>query len=380
MTTPQARLDRAIIVYETEAACRDRLSAGGFPPDIAEEIACYLAQATDIEAFAPEIATALAAEGIEAVFVTLDDLLDRLPALAERRSSSIVWCQTDGIAYYRGSTVPALARLAGFRSYGSPPQAQHLCQDKFKCGALAATIGIRTPPTALLDGNRIIVGGQLFERSGPFFVKPNTLGAKIGIFADSLCRDSDAARSAARRLAERYRDRALVQPYIAGDDIRVSFIDLGGPMASSLGIARLSKDPKSETGGAFMTMRDNASLSGSRDTDGTRGAFGDRQEVAFVPKLTDLRREPASNPATARTVRTIEEATVRLADLFGLSGVFSVDFRVAPNGEAHFLEFETCPAVTIYDFQTYLRDVHGLALGPALARSMRLAFERAPAP
>ena len=31
--------------------------------------------------------------------------------------------------------------------------------------------------------------GRLAERSGPLFVKPNTLGAKIGIFADSLCRD-----------------------------------------------------------------------------------------------------------------------------------------------------------------------------------------------
>lgn len=366
------QLDRAIIVYETERSCRDRLVARGFGLDVAEEIACYLAQATDIEAFAPEITKALATEGIEAVFVTLDALLDRLPKLADRRDSTIVWCQTDGIAYYRGSTVPALARLAGFRSYGSPPQAQHLCQDKLKCGALAATVGILTPETALLDGERIVAGGALLAKAGPFFVKPNTLGAKIGIFADSLCADAAAVKAAAGRLAERYRDRAVVQPYLSGDDVRVSFMDLGGPFAPSLGIARLAKDPDSETAGAFMTMRDNASLSGSRDTEGTRGAFGEGQEIAFVPKLADLRREPGRE----QTVAAIESAMERLVDLFGLADCFSADFRVDAQGVPHFLEFETCPAVTIYDFQTYLGDTHGLALGPALARSMRLAFAR----
>lgn len=365
-------LDRAIIVYETEAACRDRLVDAGFTPDIAEEIACYLAQATDIEAFAPELTAALGGEGIEALFVTLDELIGRLPALEDRRARSILWCQTDGIAYYRGSTVPALARLAGYARYGSPPQAQHLCQDKFKCGALAAALGVLTPPTTLLDGRRIVAGTAFPPDGGPFFVKPNTLGAKIGIFADSLCADEAAVLAASGRLLARYRDRAVVQPYLAGDDVRVSFMDLGGALAPSLGIARLSKDPNSETAGAFMTMRDNATLSGSRDTEGAIGAFGERQEVAFVPKLVDLREELGRES----TVAAIETAVERLVDLFGLADYFSVDFRVDAQGVAHFLEFEACPAVTIYDFQTYLRQGHGLDLGPALARSMRRAFAR----
>ena len=36
---------------------------------------------------------------------------------------------------------------------------------------------------------------------GPLFVKPNTLGAKIGIFADSLCRTFAEATERARRIA-----------------------------------------------------------------------------------------------------------------------------------------------------------------------------------
>jgi D-alanine-D-alanine ligase-like ATP-grasp enzyme len=375
---PPSPLRRVVIAYEPEAACRARLAAAGFDPGIAAEIACYLAQATDLAAIRPEIAGALGEAGLDAVFIELDGLVDALPDLMARRHDTILWCQTDGIAYYRGSAAPAVARLAGIRSYGSPPQAQHLCQDKFKSTALAAAAGLPVPPTALAEGDRVVAGGAVLDGPGPFFVKPNTLGAKIGIFGDSRAADAAGALRLAARLHDRYRDRAVIQPFIPGHDLRVSFMDVGRTLAPSLGIARLLKDPDSETGGAFMTMRDNASLSGSRDTEGTATGFGAGQDRAFVPKLSDLRAEARSDPAAAATVAAIEAMVPRLAELFGLRDYFSVDIRVAEDGALQILEFETCPAVTIYDFQSYLHDAHGLPLGPALARSLTLAHGRPP--
>ena len=76
--------------------------------------------------------------------------------------------------------------------------------------------------------------GDWPRAAGPLFVKPNTLGAKIGIFADSLCRDRLEANDRARRIWERYRDRALIQPFVEGDDVRVSFMDLGGEIRRSV--------------------------------------------------------------------------------------------------------------------------------------------------
>lgn len=371
---PPSPLRRVVITYEPEAACRARLQAAGFDPAIAAEIACYLAQATDLEAIRPELAATLAEAGLEAEFLELDALVAALPGLAARRDDTILWCQTDGIAYYRGSSVSAAARLAGIPFYGSPPQAQHLCQDKFKCTALAASADLPVPPTALAEGRRVIAGAAVLDGPGPFFVKPNTLGAKIGIFADSRTVDGAAALEVSARLWHRYRDRAVIQPFLPGRDVRVSFMDTGRPLAASLGIARLGRDPGSETGGAFMTMRDNASLSGSRDTEGGRTGFGETQQRAFVPQLTDLRAEPG--PAAARIVAAAEALVPRLAEIFGLRDYFSVDLRADEDGGVRILEFETCPAVTIYDFQTYLRDAHGLSLGAALARSLALAHRR----
>jgi D-alanine-D-alanine ligase-like ATP-grasp enzyme len=369
-----AKLRHAVIAYETEAAAQARLVAHGFPPDISAEIAVYLAQSTDLPAFMPEISEALAAEGIGVEFVELDDLTRALARPGFVATDSLLWNVNDGIRFYRGSAVPALARLLGVPRYGSSATAQHLCQDKFLSGAVAHAAGLPCPPTLLLEGAETLGRIGDWPEAGPFFVKPNALGAKIGIFADSRCATLDDARDRSARLWQRYRDRAVVQPFVPGDDVRVSFMATGGDVRAQLGIFRLAKDPRSETGGAFMTMRDNETLSGARDTSGARGGFGATREAAFVPTMEDLRADPSA----AKTVDAIADAAICLYKAIGLADCFSMDFRIdLRTGKPVFLEFEVCPAVTIYDFQSYLRGMHRLSLGAALAKSFRLAHRRA---
>jgi D-alanine-D-alanine ligase len=123
-----------------------------------------------------------------------------------------------------------------------------------------------------------------------------------------------------------------------------------------------------------MTMRDNETLSGARDTAGARGGFGAARPAAFVPAMVDMRADPSADPL----VDAIARAATRLCRVIGLADCFSMDFRVDSRaGVPVFLEFEVCPAVTIYDFQAYLSARHGLTLGAALAASFRLAHARA---
>ncbi len=367
-------LAHVIIVYETEAAARARLMHYGYSAERAAEIAVYLGQATDLPDFFDDITNALKAEGLTAHFVELDALLSRLPEFMEISQSTIIWTITDGIRFYRGSSVAALSRLAGFARYGSPATAQHLCQDKFASLALAQSAGIPIAPTRLVEGRtEIAVLGDWSTQPGPFFVKPNTLGAKIGIFGDSRCATLDEALDLTERLWQRYHDRALIQPFIAGDDVRVSFLDTGGEFRTQLGIEQLAKDPNSETGGDFMTMKDNETLSGARDTSGAKGGFGQTREAAFVPKMINLRA--LTDARSREAVVQIEALAERLRRLLGLRDYFSVDVRIDQQGHPTFFEFEICPGVTIYDFQNYLKTTHGLSLGGALARSLKLAFD-----
>jgi D-alanine-D-alanine ligase-like ATP-grasp enzyme len=370
-----ATLRRAVIAFETEESARRRLQAFAYPPEIAAEIAVYLAQSTDLPLFVDDIVEALGREGIAAEFVELDALARRLRELAPQSERTIVWTFTDGVRFYRGSSAPALARLEGFARFGSSAAAAHLCQDKFASLALASAAGLPVPPTRLMEGeNEIAALGDWTRAPGPLFVKPNTLGAKIGIFADSRCRDRSEAIDRARRIWARYRDRALIQPFVEGDDVRVSFVDLGGAFADQLGVERIVRDAASETGGAFLTMKDNETLSGARDTAGGRGGFGAARPAAFTPRIVELRDQ--ADERSRRAVELILDFSARLARLIGLRDLFSIDFRVDAEGQPMFLEFEVCPGVTIYDFQNYLGARRRITLGAALAKSMRLAFSR----
>jgi D-alanine-D-alanine ligase len=240
---------------------------------------------------------------------------------------------------------------------------------------LASAAGLAVAPTKLMQGDfEIATLGNWPDRAEALFVKPNTLGAKVGIFADSRCATLTEAQDRAVRLWERYRDRALIQPFVSGDDVRVSFMDTGGGFLDQLGVDRLVKDPASETGGAFMTMKDNETLSGARDLSGTRGVFGAAREAAFVPRMVDLRG--SADRRSRRAVVEISAMSERVARLIGLRDYFSMDFRIDEEGRPTFFEFEVCPGVTIYDFQNYLATTHGLGLGEALARAFALAFER----
>jgi D-alanine-D-alanine ligase-like ATP-grasp enzyme len=366
-----ATLSHAVIAFETEESARRRLESFGYSPEIAAEIAVYLAQSSDLPHFADDIAGALGREGVAAEFVALDQLAKRLRELAPRREETIVWTLTDGVRFYRGSSVPALARSEGFARFGSPATAAHLCQDKFASLVLASAAGLPVPPTRLMEGGEeIAVVGDWTGSSDRLFVKPNTLGAKIGIFADSLCRARSEANDRAKRIFERYRDRALVQPFVEGEDVRVSFMDLGGEFADQLGVERIVKDAASEARGAFLTMKDNETLSGARDTAGGLGGFGAARPPAFTPRMVDLR-----DGGSERAVSRIVELSARLSRLVGLRDYFSIDFRLDADGRPWFFEFEVCPAVTIYDFQNYLAR-RGVTLGAALAKAMLFAFAR----
>ena len=366
-------LSHVVIVYETEEAARSRLLRYVYTPELAQEIAVYLGQATDLRDFFDEITQALNTEGLTVDFVELDVLLARLPNLMPRRDTTILWTITDGIRFYRGSSVSALARMAGFARYGSPATAQHVCQNKFASLALAATAGIPIAPTLLIEGRKQLASlGDWCEQNGPYFVKPNTLGAKIGIFSDSRCTTLEQALDRAERLWDRYQDRALIQPFVVGDDVRISFMDTGRGFRAQLGIEQLAKDPRSETGGEFMTMKDNETLSGARDTAGTKGGFGEHREAAFVPKMINLRQDNTARSLAA--VEKIETLAEQLAQLLELRDYFSIDVRIDALGNPVMFEFEICPGVTIYDFQNYLKTTHGLSLGGALAKSLKIAF------
>lgn len=343
-------MNRLILVYETEEACRARLEAEGFSPQSRLEISSYLAQSTDLE---PEFAT-IAAEcaGRGLAFEPVE--LDAAPGLlaAADPASTLVWTLTDGIAYFRGGVAPALARLHGLPLMGSDDSAFALCQDKFRAGAVMAALGLPCPASGLAENGRWIAPPP--PAPGGWFVKPNRLGAKIGIWADSHVHNHDDALERSRRIHSAYGDRALVQAYAPGRNIRASFlaVDPGAGM-EALGIFEV------EAGSDFQTMADSLALYGET---GTEALAAGRQAI---PALKRVRGEAAV---------TIRALAARLADGIGLRDVFSLDLRLDTDGRVAILEFEVCPGLPCFDFRAYCRAQWAMDLAEAMAATAAARF------
>lgn len=367
-------LQQLIILYESEDACRAQLAQRGIMGQIADEIACYLAQATDLTALMERIQGAFAAADVHVYFFELDEAAQYLPMMMVSPATTMLWSMTDGFKYYRGSYATSAAALLGVKTFGSPPQAQHICQDKFKTVALARSLGIRVPHTTLLRNGEPL--SPIFAQAGTdLFVKPNTLGAKIGIWADSRCRTFDEAMGLARRIWQRYGDEAVVQEFIAGYDVRVSFMNGGQPgERPHLGIYRLTDVEAGETRGQFMTMQDNWTLSASRGQGEEPIGSPNQKEIAFQPRMVDITDDAGTGQPMIDEIRA---SVWQMARLLGLKDYFSFDFRIGDDQTVYLLEFEVCPAVTIYDFQTYLRDSYGVDLATALRNAVSTSFHLA---
>ena len=343
-----SRHPRLILVHEPEKACYDRLAADGFAAARAAEISSYLAQSTDLAREFDMLATACDKRGLAFVPVALDDATGVLTGADP--GTTLVWTLTDGIAYFRGGAAPALARLNGLGTIGADDALFALCQDKFRSGAVLAALGLPVPQAGLArDGSWLV---EPPTSAAGWFVKPNRLGAKIGIWPDSRCHDLGHALELSRRVFAAYRDDVVVQPYVAGRNARASFLGLKPDTGvEALGIAFV------DSGGDFQTMEDSLALYG--ETGEAAKAAGRYAEPVLVPVA-------ASQPGADAKIRHIAE---RLIGGLGLRDVFSIDFRVEADDRVHLIEFEVCPGLPCFDFRAYCRQQWGLSLADAMAET-----------
>jgi len=337
-----------ILVHEPEKACFDRLVADGYPAERATEISSYLAQSTDLAPEFDQLALACQKRGFAFIAVELDGAAAAL-AKADP-AKALVWTLTDGIAYFRGGASPVLARLNGLRTIGADDSLFALCQDKFRSGAVLGALGLPVPPAGLARNGEWLVEPPA-SRAG-WFVKPNRLGAKIGIWADSRIADLGHALELSRRVFAHYRDDVVVQPYVDGRNVRASFLGLKPETGvEALGIAFV------ESGGDFQTMADSMALYG--DT-------GQATRDAGIYAEPQLEPVAAGQPAADRAIRATAQ---KLMNGLGLRDVFSIDLRVEADDTIHLIEFEVCPGLPCFDFRDYCRRQWGMSLADAMAET-----------
>lgn len=335
-----------VLVHEPEAVCAKRLITLGYKESTATDIASYLAQATDIQADLVSLEAACTTRSIALRMVELD-LFD--PNMCG--PDSWIWAQTDGIAYYRGSIIPPLAQHAGAQIFGSSPEIFQLAQDKFLSTAMMSALGVPVPASGLVENGNWLSPIPASENG--YFVKPNRLGSKIGISERSRAESRQAAEEYSRDIFRLYGDRAIVQAYVPGENIRVSYLDVNGRgNLQDAGIYRV------DSGADFQSMEDSLALYGQT------GEAAKASDLYSEPDLDNLRH------SAAEVAGRIENAVHTLATGLGLAQVFSVDLRVTDQGELAVIEFEVSPGLPCFDFRTYVRDQWKMELSEAMAEAV----------
>lgn len=242
-----------------------------------------------------------------------------------------------------GGPLQDLLELDARPYVGSRPRPARLAMDKIATLHAAATIGIPTTPTAILDPRD---DGSPIDL--PIVVKPVHDGSSVGLHICRTLHDWDAALAAVRDDLRQHPDRSyMIEPYILGSELTVGLLD-----NQPLPIIRIE------------------AASGVYDYD----AKYLRDDTRYVI-------DPDLPPGVDAQVK---HWAVQLACALGVRHVARVDFMLASEGPHAgvpiLLEINTMPGFTTHSLVPMAARATGLDMAALCARLIKLALRDAGEP
>jgi D-alanine-D-alanine ligase len=128
----------------------------------------------------------------------------------------------------REAFYPALYEELGLRYCGSDPSTLLITHNKQLTKQVVARAGVRTPRSCVVDtwDDLDAVASDL---PAAVIVKPNTEGSSIGIDGEAVVHDMTRLRERVRLVWEELGNVALVEEFIPGVDVSMSFVEGLGP-------------------------------------------------------------------------------------------------------------------------------------------------------
>lgn len=270
----------------------------------------------DVVAVAREIATILGRSGFEARLVAAAPPVDRLVDDLARPRPDVVFNLVEGFA---GSSageawMTSLLELLGLPYTGCPPEAQALCRQKGRTKALLRGCGLPTPHSVQAIGP-----DPEPEFDGPYFVKPDSEDASLGIDQESVVVGRARLAERVARLRAEVGPDVLIEAYMPGPEYNVGVLGLPDP--SPLAVAEVVYEPRP---GEWPIL-----------------TYAAKWVVGSEADLASPIRCPAKIDAdlAERLGRLAVEASVAT----GCRDVARVDFRLDSTGEPMILEVNPNP-------------------------------------
>jgi D-alanine-D-alanine ligase-like ATP-grasp enzyme len=339
------------IIYEDRDSWISRAAGLGLSKCAAEEVSYWLCDKYKIEATYHSVKKIAAKYKTEVSLFEIDEFLSRFyQQLHVVEDPLLLWNITDGHASFRGSHIPSLALLHGIPYFGCPPFTQAIGQDKYKLYQLCKMIGVRVPPTSLVENGDVTDTFMGEDAKGPFFIKPNSFGNKVGLTNASLCASMEAARRQAKEVGNRLSCRMLVQKYIQGTEIRLNFIDADAHASS----------PKF----GFEVVNTRSSFIDATTRNSAYDNFVDASSLQGIPEAT---RDGALNQMT--------EAVLKIGKHIVLKDYFTFEFRLDFEGRPWLIDFNPGAFLFGGDVEGYTQSAFDQPLAIALFQAMINSFQ-----
>ena len=247
----------------------------------------------------------------------------------------------------REAYVPILLEMAGIPCLGSDALTLSLSLDKAWTKDLAIQAGVPTPPyVSIADPSD--VEAEVLPAPFPLFVKPRYEGTSKGITAESKVHSVEALREAVARVADRYRQPALVEAFIeGGGEFTVAVTGHAPPAA----LPALQRATEATTGIGLHALEH-------------RGM----PEAAWTHDL-----KGTLDPALEAT---LQQHAMTVFQKLECRDFARADFRVDQNGQVWFLEINPLPSFAPDDTFAIIAELMDTPYETFLATVLRNGFER----
>jgi D-alanine-D-alanine ligase len=230
----------------------------------------------------------------------------------------LVFNIAEGLGNYRSreAQVPSVLEMLHIPYSGSDPQCLAVCLDKPLAKKVIAASGICTPRWQVITSCGELREIPWDDFSFPAFVKPAHEGSSKGVRLSSRVENMEQMAETVTVLLERYQQPAMVEEFIAGDEVTVGIV--GNCPPKFVGIMRVL--PKKR--GTYFVY----SIEVKRNWE------------YLVDYECPARLE-------AGTLQEITDASLKVFQVLGCRDFARLDFRISPEGIPYFLEINPLPGL-----------------------------------
>ncbi|MBM3245113.1 MAG: ATP-grasp domain-containing protein [Candidatus Omnitrophica bacterium] len=288
------------------------------------------------------IASAIESQGYKVKRIgNCSSLLEKIDSL----NVDIVFNISEGrIGRNRESQVPMLLEMAGIPFVGADALTLALTLDKVMAKKVFIAENIPTPKFFEIKHIESLDTDHL---KFPLIVKPRFEGSSKGLSENSRVENMDGLRTQAEYVINTYKQPALVEEFISGQEFTVAVV--GNDPPEVLPAVQIKIDGKLKLNNKFYTF--------SRIT-------SDRLEYIC----------PARIPADLKN--KLSEYAMRTYNAVECRDFGRVDFRVDANGNVYVLEINPLPSLSTEDVFPLVAKEVGLSYNQIIGKILKVAFER----